>query len=294
MFDPTPDEIRDYWQGEGANVDRRGPCPHPNHRNADGPNFQVSLESGFATCYSKCDKTWSMLEWEIEVHGETIDEAWDAIYRKIGRTGAAPAWPFEFPPPKGVLPRSIRFLADHILRTEHEKNVRAIALHQYCETDSNGLQASICLKVRFQGSNNNKIFRWWALTDRGGWSSPKKLNIFVGLYRSQEWKNEAEVHLLNGEKAVDRAVREWGLGAITCLPHGEGKWRDEYLAAFEGVKRVFIVPHNDAVGRRGALLVALDFIARHFLIMGHRDLLVTRSYRSPIPNAPHRHAKRLP
>jgi hypothetical protein len=254
MFDPTPDEIRAYWQGEGANVDRRGPCPNPNHTDADGPNFQVNPTSGYATCYSKCDKTWSMLEWEMEVHGGTVAEAWNALFRKIGRTPTVPTWSFPFDLPKRVPPLSVQFLVDHINQAEARHKAPSTKLYQYSGTDSKGVSGRVCVKVRFQ-NDKEKTFQWWALTDKGGWTSPKKLDIAVDLYRSPEWKNQTEVHLLNGEKAVDRAVSQWGLATATCLPNGEDKWRHEYLAAFAEVKRVFIVPDNDTIGRKHAHLV---------------------------------------
>jgi hypothetical protein len=51
------------------------------------------------------------------------------------------------------------------------------------------------------------------------------------------------------------------------------------------------------VGARGTFTVvaARDFLARHFFVMGHRDLLVTQTYASSIPNTQRTaHAKRLP
>jgi hypothetical protein len=51
------------------------------------------------------------------------------------------------------------------------------------------------------------------------------------------------------------------------------------------------------VGARGTfgVITARDFLARYFFELGHRDLLVTQTYRSLIPNAPlTTHAKRLP
>ena len=95
--------------------------------------------------------------------------------------------------------------------------------------------------MRFQDGSNKKSFQWWVLTDRGGWSSPKKLNVLVMPYGWQQLKGQTEIHLLNGEKAVDRAVQEWALAGVTCLPNGEGKWRDEYLPAFSGATRVYII-----------------------------------------------------
>ena len=44
-----------------------------------------------------------------------------------------------------------------------------------------------------------------------------------------------------------------------------------------------------------SVVTARDFLARYFFEMGHRDLLVTRTYRSFFPNArPTDHVKRLP
>ena len=43
------------------------------------------------------------------------------------------------------------------------------------------------------------------------------------------------------------------------------------------------------------VVTARDFLARYLFEMGHKDLLVTRTYRSSMPNArPTDHAKRLP
>jgi uncharacterized protein (DUF927 family) len=202
-----------------------------------------------------------MLEWEMEVHGGSQAEAWEAVYRKIGRTPPPPKWSFAFAPPTGVTAMSVKFLGEQIRRAENRKNVRATMLYQYRGVGSNGSAERICAKVRFQVASGKKSFQWWALTDRGGWKSLKKLGIAPNLYRAHNWKNATEVHLLNGEKAVDRAVRDWGLDTATCRPHGEGRWRQEYLAAFSGITRVFVVPDNDNVGRKDARSVAAALAA---------------------------------
>jgi putative DNA primase/helicase len=265
----TPDEVLTYWRGEGADVDRadhRGLCIHPGHHNPQNRNFQVDPESGCATCYSSCDKTWTMLAWELEVHGHATEaEAYAAINAKIGRepfSFAAPAWPFMFAPPPAILPFSIGFLADQIARFETKLSMSATALYAYLGHGPGGVRT--CVKIRFAGQDADgkkiKTFTWLAHTSKGGWSTPKKLNIQPGLYRHSEWKGTEELHLLNGEKAVDRARKQWGLMNSTCLPNGEGrkKWKCEYLADLAGVQRLFVLPDNDAVGRDGARFVAIQ------------------------------------
>jgi putative DNA primase/helicase len=265
----TSDEYLTYWRGEGARLDRadhRCVCIHPNHRDARNRNFQVDPNTGCATCYSKCGRTWTMLQWELDVHGHASEaEAYAAINAKIGRapfSSAAPAWPFSFAPPPGIVPFSVRFLADRIAQFETKLTMPATALYAYLGHGSAGVLT--CVKIRFAGQDaegkKKRTFIWLAHTSRGGWSTPKKLNVLPRLYWHLDWKGVDELHLLNGEKAVDRAREQWGLTNSTCLPNGEGpkKWRREYIADLAGVERLFIAADNDPVGRDGAHFVAVQ------------------------------------
>jgi len=90
----------------------------------------------------------------------------------------------------------------------------------------------------------------------------KTLEGIKPLYHLPEVLTANELIICEGEKDVDR-VRALKLDdrerkhfvAVTCNFDGAGRWREEYNGYFVG-KKVFILPDNDAIGRRHAEQIA--------------------------------------
>jgi 5S rRNA maturation endonuclease (ribonuclease M5) len=74
------------------------------------------------------------------------------------------------------------------------------------------------------------------------------------LYRLAELMKAETVYIVEGEKDVDN-LRGIGLTA-TCNPGGAGKWRTDYMEAFNTQQHVVILPDNDDPGRKHAQQVA--------------------------------------
>jgi hypothetical protein len=74
------------------------------------------------------------------------------------------------------------------------------------------------------------------------------------LYRLAELMKAETVYIVEGEKDVD-TLRGIGLTA-TCNPGGAGKWRADYVEAFNAHQHVVILPDNDEPGRKHAQQVA--------------------------------------
>ena len=124
---------------------------------------------------------------------------------------------------------------------------RIVATYDY-ESEDGTLLFQV---VRYQP----KDFRQRRPDGRGGWAW-KLGRVRRVLYRLPELlaaDPERSVFVCEGEKAVDRLVRE-GLVA-TCSPGGAGKWRDEYAEALRG-RDVVVLPDNDTPGRFHAETVA--------------------------------------
>jgi putative DNA primase/helicase len=217
----------------------RASCPiHGGSRDS----LWVNLETGYAHCHS-CGKKWSMIEWSQARYG---DSERAAIERIAAATGAVPAstWSFPFSPPAGIPGFSVEYLAKLLRRFEAKLEAQATHLYLYPQH----------IKVRFAGPNG-KTFIQFALTPKGGWSSPRKLGITSPLYRAGELAGAGEVIFANGEKAVERVRSAWGAVA-TCLPDGEGRWREDFALSFHPGQVVWVAADNDEVGRHHARVIA--------------------------------------
>jgi hypothetical protein len=166
--------------------------------------------------------------------------------KRLATTG----WPFPAAnPPITDNPRHLSRLADRIesyrgyldiTATPGKPGWKAYGQYPYPEIKA--------CKTRFQHEQTGaKRLCWFALTERGGWKNPAKMGLTAPPYRAATLKGAKEIWLLNGEKAVDRAVTEWKVTA-TCLPNGEGNWRGDYLPWFRDADTVYLVIDNDPTG----------------------------------------------
>jgi hypothetical protein len=101
-------------------------------------------------------------------------------------------------------------------------------------------------KVRFIDKQNDKTFRQYSLSSKGGWVSRKKAGRTPILYRLNTLATADEIFLVNGEKAADRGAAELGI-VTTCVPDGEGKWWGDYTQALVA-KLVRVVIDRDEKG----------------------------------------------
>ena len=262
----TPAQYERFWTHElegyhpaGAGH-LRAPCPV--HQGSAPDTLTVDLTTGFAYCF-KCHngtRGWSMIEFVMARYGMSRECAWDHVRFIIGdisKPSVAP-WQFPFPKPTDVttddwrLGTLARRISQYIVYLDEQKpppgpGWEAYALYIY-ETIH-----SVKIRVRHKTAGEKRMI-WLTLTEKGGWTKPSKLGLKAPLYRAKSIAGHEEIWLLNGEKAVDRAVAEWKIAA-TCLPNGEGHWSEDYLHWFEGTKIIYLVLDNDPSGEKHGEIV---------------------------------------
>jgi len=252
----TESQYEMFWLGELPGARRTGPheirCACPVHGGDSPETLLVHLDTGFAHCF-KCHgdgEAWSMQDFVRARYGMDAQGAREYVRAAIGEieTSAVAPWNYPFPKPVAITDRdwTLGLLAKRIQYFEEKHKARAYAIYPYGEIKS--------LKLRLKDALGKKYLVWLALTDKGGWSTPRKLQRDPPPYRAHTLANASEVWLLNGEKAVDRAVAEWGVTA-TCLPNGEAKWKDAYLSWFLTAGTVYLVTDNDPTGGAHGLMV---------------------------------------
>ena len=260
----TPAQYERFWthelekyQSAGAGH-LRAPCPI--HQGSSPDTLSVDLNTGYAFCF-KChtngSKGWSMIEFTMARYGMSKSCAWDHVRYIIGdipKPSIAP-WKFPFPKPLtitnddwrlGTLARRITQYLEY-LDQQGEPGWEAYALYIYETIDS------LKIRVRHKDTGEKRML-WLSLTSKGGWSKPAKLGLEAPPYRARTLAGQEEIWLLNGEKAVDRAVAEWQITAC-CLPNGEGHWKPEYLHWFQGAAVVYLVLDNDPSGEQHGKIV---------------------------------------
>jgi hypothetical protein len=247
--------------GHRQGDEHRGPCSihGSDHRN---DSFSVNLRNGLWQCHA-CGQKGNLIQLEQKISNCNFTEALANISEIIGRD-LIPKWPFPFAPPEGLTPWSTQYLAEEILKMEGRLHAKAVDLYAYrgnaAAHDGLPARAQVPMpKIRLTIEKNGKTqktFRWRALTQKGGWRTPDKEHAIPDLYRQHEWHDRGvtKLHLLNGEKAVNRAHKEWGLIA-TCLPNGEKPGKpapQEYIDTLARTPCLYLVVDNDDVGRRHA------------------------------------------
>lgn len=239
----------------------RAPCPvHA----GDGLTLSVNLSTGFAHCF-KCHgdgEGWSMIDFAVVRHGFDRQAAGEYVRDLLGSTNGSGqlsvTWPYPFGRPYAITSdsRQLSRLAQRIEGYRDYLDITATpgapgwepyALYVYPEIKA--------LKLRWKHKESGtKRLCWFALTEKGGWKSPMKMGLTAPPYRAGTLKGAKEIWLLNGEKAVDRAIETWKIVA-TCLPNGESHWRTEYLTWFRDSGIVFLVMDNDPTGTDHGKLV---------------------------------------
>jgi putative DNA primase/helicase len=245
----TREQYERFWTHEIPRLhhtgrdEMRGPC---DVHGGDSPDtLLVHLDTGFAHCFKCHDdgEAWTMIDYARARYGMSADAAHQYVYDITGVTppgnGDRP-WTYPFAKP-GFLTRD--WEADHLIesieRFEKLDDAQAYALYEYPEIKS--------CKLRTRDQEGRKHLHWLALTDQGGWSTPRKLERSFLPYRASTLKGAKKIWLFNGEKATDRACAAWGVTG-TCLPNGEDKWRNEDLVWFASAEKIFLVTDNDPTG----------------------------------------------
>lgn len=259
-------QYEQFWTSELDKAVRSGDrlrAPCPVHA-GDGLTLSVNLATGFAHCF-KCNadgEGWSMIDFAMARYGYDKQSASEYVRNILGTTNGSrqlsTAWPYPFGRPHAITSdtRVLSRLADRIESYRDYLDITATpgkpgwepyALYIYLETKA--------LKVRWRHKETGvKRLCWFALTEKGGWKNPSKMGLITPPYRAGTLKGAKEVWLLNGEKAVDRAIEAWKVTA-TCLPNGEAHWRVEYLAHFQAAETVYLVMDNDPTGSDHGRLV---------------------------------------
>ena len=239
----TPAEVSAYYTERLPKLAQRGrewrgPCPI--HGGKDD-NFSVNAETGLWCCHSVCGRGGSVYDLEMALTNADFREAANSVRCVVGRPGllsrgrdlemkwGLPGW-------------SHQYLQERIEKVEQEHGWKNTAIYPYFFTDGK----LSYVKVRFIDKQNDKAFRQWAVSSKGGWVQRKKAGKQPLLYRLNTLAAADEIFLVNGEKAADRGAAELGI-VTTCAPDGEGKWRGEYTKPLVG-KLVRIVVDNDAKG----------------------------------------------
>jgi P4 family phage/plasmid primase-like protien len=248
-------ELENYHSAGAGHL--RAPCPI--HQGDSPDTLSVDLNTGFAYCF-KChngNKGWSMVEFAMARHGFNKQCAWDYVRGIVGdlsKPSIAP-WRFPFPQPLtitdddwrlGTLSRRIVQYVEW-LDAQGNPGWEAYALYPYEPIDSTKIRA------RHKVTGEKRML-WLSLTAKGGWTKPSKLGLEAPPYRARSLAGKEEIWLLNGEKAVDRAITDWEITA-TCLPNGEGHWKPEYLRWFQGAKEIYLVLDNDPSGEKHGEIV---------------------------------------
>lgn len=134
---------------------------------------------------------------------------------------------------------------------------RLVATYDYTDEDGNLLYQ----KLRY----DPKDFRIRIPDGKGGWVYKMNGQAPV-LYNLAAFKDASMLFVCEGEKDVE-TLRQYGYVGTTNFD-GAGKWRPEYNRHFAG-RMVFVLPDNDAPGRRHATKVyrSLAGIAEHLRIV---------------------------
>jgi len=259
----TSDQYERFWVNELGKVTRTGvgrlraACPV---HDGDNPNtLSINLTTGFAHCF-KCHgdgQGWSMIEFAMVRHGLDRNCANDYVRAQIGELPKPSIAPWQFPFPKpvtitddgwrlGLLARRIAQMLE-LFDQQGEPGWEATAQYAYEPIHS------LKYRAKHKVTGEKRLF-WLTLTEKGGWSRPAKFGLVAPPYRALTLADQEEIWLLNGEKAVDRAVSAWQIPA-TCLPNGEGHWKPEYLDWFLRAKVIYLVLDNDPDGEKHGKIV---------------------------------------
>jgi putative DNA primase/helicase len=186
---------------------------------------------------------------EMALTNANFPDAVRKVHRIIGRPDprlAAPA-----PEMKWGLPGwQHEHLRQLIEKVESARGWKHTAIYPYFEADG----GFSYVKIRFIDKQNDKTFRQYGLSSKGGWVPRKKAGKNPILYRLNTLAGAYEIFIVNGEKAADRGAAELGI-VTACSPDGEGRWCDDYTKPLVG-KVVRIIIDRDDKGEKHGKTVA--------------------------------------
>ncbi len=263
----TSEEVAIYYAARLPRIKQvgsqwRGPCPL--HHGQDD-NFAIDPNTGHWYCHSQCCRGGDVFLLEQELQKTDFAASRSTVFRLVGRVegGRTPQTNSA-----NLLPHfSWDYLRERTAKFASAKKLRHLTNFLY--HDSEG---KVCfVKAKFIDSASAKTFQVYALTSRGGWTTPKRANAKLPLYNLHLLRGAKEVHLCNGEKAADAGSK---LGVTTtCAPMGEGHWDDSFTVALVG-KTVFVYLDNDPTGEKHGQVVARA-------LAGHAEVRLVR-----LPNLP--------
>ncbi|MCC7235424.1 MAG: hypothetical protein IT163_08980 [Bryobacterales bacterium] len=255
--DLTPSEISNYYAARLPGLRQHGAewrAPCPIHEGKD-PNFSVNAETGLWSCHSQCNRGGSIYDLEMALTNADFRDAAREVRRIVGRPDLPPIEPE--PRMKWGLPGwQHEYLRQRIEKVETEHAWKHSAIYPYFQADG----SFSYVKVRFIDKQNDKTFRQYALSSKGGWVARKKAGKHPILYGLNTLAAADEVFIVNGEKAADRGASDLGI-VTTCSPDGEGKWCADYTRPLVG-KRVRIVVDRDEKGETHGKVVS-EALARY-------------------------------
>ena len=196
-----------------------------------------------------------MVDFEMALSNAEFPAAANEVRRIVGRPALRQV--DREPEMKWGLPGwSHQYLRERIEKIERGNGWKHSAIYPYFFADGR----ISYVKVRFIDKQNDKTFRIWAVTSKGGWVTRKKSGKAPLLYRLNTLAAASEIFICNGEKAADRGAAELGI-ATTCAPDGEGKWWGEFTKALVG-KLVRIIVDRDEKGQLHGKVVS-EALAPH-------------------------------
>lgn len=255
--DLTPSEVSVYYAARIPRLNQRGrewrgPCPI---HDGKGDNFSVNAENGLWNCHSQCGRGGSVYDLEMALTNADFPVAANEVRHIIGRPALRQV--DREPEMKwGLLGWQHEYLRQRIEKVEAEHSWKHSAIYPYFRTDGR----LSYVKVRFIDKQNDKTFRQYALSSKGGWVARRKAGKQPILYRLNTLSSADEIFIVNGEKAADRGAEVLRI-VTTCAPDGEGKWCGEYTRPLLG-KLVRIVVDRDEKGDAHGKVVA-EAIAAH-------------------------------
>jgi putative DNA primase/helicase len=255
--DFTPSEVSNYWADRLPGMPQRGIewRYHCELHGGTHDSFSVNRETGMWYCHSKCGRGGSMFDFEMLFSNSDFVVAANEVRRIVGRSFLRQV--DREPEMKwGVPGWSHHYLRERVEKIERENGWRHSAIYPYFFADG---KVSY-VKVRFIDKQNDKTFRIWAVTSKGGWVTRKKSGKAPLLYRLNTLAAASEIFICNGEKAADRGAADLAI-TTTCTPDGEGKWRGDYTKALLG-KSIRIIVDRDPKGELHGKVVS-EALAPH-------------------------------
>ncbi|KKO19810.1 MAG: AAA family ATPase [Candidatus Brocadia sp.] len=152
---------------------------------------------------------------------------------------------------KGVdFPTALLEMGEMVGTIKSDIKPKVVAQFEYKDKDGKTLYVKERIEPGRNGRSKEFVFKY---LEDGKWVLGRGCDPV--LYRLPELTKTKYVFIVEGEAKAD-LLTNWGLTA-TCLDSGANSaWQEGYLEAFEGKKKVIILPDNDKPGREYALRIA--------------------------------------